>query len=62
LSTFLKTIPLQGGREGTMKVNIAPAWAPYLYAARWRCLPCTDKGTRAPCARVSYKKSRQKAA
>jgi len=29
------------------------------YAARWRCLPRTDKGTRAPCLRVIYKKSRQ---
>jgi len=30
-----------------MEVNTAPAWAPYGYAARWRCLPRTDKGTRA---------------
>jgi len=40
-----------------MEVNTATAWAPYGYAARWRCLPRTDKGTRAPCARVNMKKT-----
>jgi len=45
------------GRVGRlMEVNTATAWAPYGYAARWRCLPRTDKGTRASFARVIYKK------